>query len=89
VRVGDATLQAKTIVLATHDLAPLSRIADRCVVFNEDHRLAAEGSPQDVLADRDLLLQVNLIHEHSTIYEHSTLPRPPQRPAGAVRDAGR
>ncbi|MGH3796725.1 MAG: energy-coupling factor ABC transporter ATP-binding protein [Pseudonocardiaceae bacterium] len=57
----------KTIVHATHDLDALHRIADRCIVFNEDHQIVAEGSPQQVLTDRDLLLAVNLIHEHSVL----------------------
>ncbi|HYR61709.1 MAG TPA: ABC transporter ATP-binding protein [Actinomycetota bacterium] len=55
----------KTIVLATHDLETLHVVTDRCVVFSEDHRIVAEGSPGDILADRDLLLRVNLIHEHT------------------------
>ena len=52
----------KTIVLATHDLAPLDVLADRCIVFSEDHRIAAEGPPGVVLADHDLLLATNLVH---------------------------
>jgi cobalt/nickel transport system ATP-binding protein len=52
----------KTIVHATHDLDVVERIADRAVVFGEDHRIAAEGSPADVLDDEDLLARVNLIH---------------------------
>jgi cobalt/nickel transport system ATP-binding protein len=67
-QLGEA---GKTIVHATHDLGTLYRIADRCIVFNEDHRVAAEGTPREVLADREQLLQVNLIHDHST------LPSPP------------
>jgi cobalt/nickel transport system ATP-binding protein len=59
----------KTIVLATHDLDVLDRVADRCLVFSEDHRIVAEGTPAEVLADRELLLSVNLIHEHSPRYE--------------------
>ena len=51
----------KTIVLATHDLATLDVLADRCVVFSEDHRIVAEGPPAEVLANRDLLESVNLI----------------------------
>lgn len=57
----------KTIVHATHDLDVLGRIADRCVVLGEDHRVAAEGPPAEVLADRDLLLSVNLVHEHTPL----------------------
>jgi cobalt/nickel transport system ATP-binding protein len=55
----------KTIVLATHDLDLLERVVDRCLVLSEDHRIVAEGTPADVLADRETLLRVNLIHEHS------------------------
>jgi cobalt/nickel transport system ATP-binding protein len=55
----------KTIVHATHDLDVLPRIADRCVVFSEEHRIVAEGTPAEILADRDLLLSVNLIHARS------------------------
>jgi cobalt/nickel transport system ATP-binding protein len=55
----------KTIVLATHDLETLDVLADRCVVFGEDHRVAAVGGPREILADRELLLGVNLIHERS------------------------
>jgi cobalt/nickel transport system ATP-binding protein len=62
VELNDA---GKTIVLATHDLDVLDRIADRCVVFSEQHTVVASGTPQEVLSDRDLLLSVNLVHEHS------------------------
>lgn len=55
----------KTIVLATHDLESLHTLADRCVVFSEQHRIVAQGPPKEILDDRDLLLGVNLIHEHS------------------------
>ncbi len=58
----------KTIVLATHDLDVLDVIADRCLVFSEEHRVVGMGTPSEVLADRDLLLRVNLIHEHSHIH---------------------
>ncbi len=55
----------KALVLATHQLHELPRLADRAVVLAEDHTLAGEGAVHDVLADRDLLLHVNLIHEHA------------------------
>jgi cobalt/nickel transport system ATP-binding protein len=57
----------KTIVHATHDLDVLDRIADRCLVFGEDHRIVAEGSPSELLASRDLLLEVNLVHERTPL----------------------
>ncbi len=52
----------KTIVHATHDLDVLPQIADRCLVFSEGHTIVAEGTPEEILTDRDLLLSVNLIH---------------------------
>jgi cobalt/nickel transport system ATP-binding protein len=55
----------KTIVLATHDLHALDRLADRCLVFSEDHRIVADGMPDEILARRDLLAEVNLIDEHT------------------------
>jgi cobalt/nickel transport system ATP-binding protein len=55
----------KTIVLATHDLDTLDRLADRCVVFSEDHRVAAEGPTARILGDEELLVAVNLVHEHA------------------------
>jgi cobalt/nickel transport system ATP-binding protein len=58
----------KTIVLATHDLDTLETLADRCVVFSEDHRIAADGTPERILGDRDLLLDVNLVHEHLHVH---------------------
>jgi cobalt/nickel transport system ATP-binding protein len=57
--------EGKTIVLATHDLDTLDRLADRCVVFSENHRVAAEGSTDRILGDQDLLLAVNLVHDHA------------------------
>ncbi len=58
----------KTIILATHDLSSLGQIADRCVVFSEEHRIVADGTPADIMADRQLLLSVNLIHDHSHVH---------------------
>ncbi|MCU1360583.1 MAG: Sulfate-transporting ATPase [Ilumatobacteraceae bacterium] len=63
----------KTIVLATHDLETLDVLADHCHVFDESHRIIASGAPADILADRQLLLDVNLIHERTHLHHpHAT-----------------
>lgn len=65
--IGQLAAAGKTIVLATHDLDALDRVADRCVVFGEDHRIVADGAPAGILGRRDLLLHVNLIHERTAL----------------------
>jgi cobalt/nickel transport system ATP-binding protein len=55
----------RTVIIATHDLSTAEEACDRMVVLSEDHRVVADGTPGDVLSQRDLLLHVNLIHEHS------------------------
>ena len=57
----------KTIVLATHDLDNLDRLADRCVVFGEDHRIVADDTAVGILGQRQLLLDVNLTHARTRI----------------------
>ena len=57
--------KGKTIIVATHDLAIAGDIAERAVVFGEDHTIAADGPFGAIIADEDLLLRVNLIHEHA------------------------
>jgi cobalt/nickel transport system ATP-binding protein len=65
--IEDLAAAGKTVVLATHDLDSLERLADRCVVFSEAHRIVAEGTPAEVLERRELLLEVNLIHQHTQL----------------------
>ncbi|MBF8265320.1 MAG: ABC transporter, partial [Dehalococcoidia bacterium] len=38
---------------------------DRALVMDENHRVAVQGKPAEILADTDFLLKINLIHEHS------------------------
>lgn len=60
--------KGKTVITATHDLSIAGDIAERAIVFAEDHTLAADGDIHRILNDDDLLLSVNLIHEHA--HEH-------------------
>lgn len=73
--IQDIAAAGKTIVLATHDLESLHRLADRCVVFSEQHTVLAEGTPEQILTDRPILLEANLIHPRSQL---GAAP-PPQR----------
>jgi cobalt/nickel transport system ATP-binding protein len=54
----------KTVITATHDLDIVEEIADRVIMFCEDHEIIGEGTPQAVLSNYDQLLACNLIHEH-------------------------
>ena len=57
----------KTLVTATHHLGLVPRIADRAVVLGEDHRIIADGTPQKILADRELLIRANLIEDNDEV----------------------
>jgi cobalt/nickel transport system ATP-binding protein len=54
----------KTIITATHELEIVPIIARRVVVIGEERRILADGKPEAILSDRDLLIEANLIHEH-------------------------
>lgn len=64
----DAILEAeeagRTVVTATHDLHVVAEIARTVVVFGEERRILAAGSPEEILTDRPLLLRANLVHLH-------------------------
>ena len=53
----------KSVITATHDLADLADIADRCFILDSG-RLAAAGPPEEILRDRELLERTNLVHAH-------------------------
>jgi cobalt/nickel transport system ATP-binding protein len=60
-RLGHA---GRTIVTATHELDIVPIIAERVIVIGEERRILADGPPEAILADRELLIRANLIHEH-------------------------
>jgi cobalt/nickel transport system ATP-binding protein len=68
-------LAGKTLITCTHNLDIVEEIADRVIVFNEAHHIVAEGTPQQILTNKELLLSVNLIdeqyHRHVHGMEHS------------------
>ncbi len=80
--IGELTKEGKTIITATHDLDIVEEIADRVVMFCEDHEITGEGAPREVLSDYDRLIECNLIHEHrhkhaDTEHVHHHLHKPP------------
>ncbi len=58
----------KSLIISTHHLDIVENIADRVIVFGEDHRLVASGSPAEILSNRELLLEVNLVDD--TFHRH-------------------
>jgi len=80
--IGELTTEGKTIITATHDLDIVEEIADRVVMFCEDHEITGEGAPREVLSDYARLIECNLIHEHrhkhaDTEHVHHHLHQPP------------
>lgn len=53
----------KSVILATHDLGDLKDTVDYCYVLDAGG-LAAEGTPNEILSDQELLERTNLIHAH-------------------------
>jgi len=60
----EAQGQGKTVVTSTNDLHIVPEIAGRVVVFGEDRRILASGTPEVILQDRAILRAANLIHRH-------------------------
>ena len=61
--------RGKTVITATHDLHIVSEVARRVIVFGDDRRVLASGTPETILSDRSLLLAANLVHLHRHAHE--------------------
>jgi cobalt/nickel transport system ATP-binding protein len=61
--IRDIGEQGRTVITTTHELEIVPFIAERVVVMGEERRVVADGSPDEILADRDLLVRANLIHD--------------------------
>jgi cobalt/nickel transport system ATP-binding protein len=62
--IGELRKAGKTIVTSTHELSVVARISSRVLVLTEDHVLAADGTPAEVITDHELLHKANILHEH-------------------------
>jgi cobalt/nickel transport system ATP-binding protein len=78
--IGRLAGQGRTLVIATHELEIVPIIADRVVVLGEERRVLADGAPEAILADRDLLIRANLIHEH--LHQHGQVRHVHAHPVG-------
>jgi cobalt/nickel transport system ATP-binding protein len=56
--------EGRTVITATHDLEVARQIATKVHVFDIDHKLAATGTPEEILSNHDLLHRCNLSHYH-------------------------
>ena len=68
----------RTVVTATHDLDILEEIADQCFVFQAG-RVAAQGTPAEVLLDEGLLRQTGLLHAHRHTHSSGEVHSHPHR----------
>jgi cobalt/nickel transport system ATP-binding protein len=57
--------EGKTLIVSTQDLDVVEEVASRILVLGDEHRLVADGKPEEFLSDPAFLLRTNLIHEHS------------------------
>lgn len=53
----------KSTIIATHSLETAARVADTAIVLGEDHRLRRIGALDDILRDKQLLIETNLMEE--------------------------
>ncbi len=72
----------KTIITTTHELEIVPIIATRVVVIGEERRVLADGTPEEILQDRDLLIRANLIHAqlHENVFnQQANMPLVPKQ----------
>jgi cobalt/nickel transport system ATP-binding protein len=53
----------KTVITATHNLDIVEEIADYCLVL-KGGRLVAQGTPEEILRNQELLRETHLLHSH-------------------------
>jgi cobalt/nickel transport system ATP-binding protein len=77
--LGELKGLKKTLVIATHDLSLVEDVSDRVAVLDESHKIVSDGTTNEILGNKELLLRTNLIHEHShrhgkMVHTHSHAP---------------
>lgn len=51
----------KTLITSTHNLELVRELSDRCILFDEEHRIAADAPTEQLLENTDLLRRVNFL----------------------------
>jgi len=59
----------KTLILSTHNLELVSEISRRAILFDEDHKLAADRPTVELLEDVELLRSVNFVDKYYHYHE--------------------
>jgi len=54
----------KTFLLATHDLSVAYETCERAIVLNEKHQKIYDGDIEELMKNKDILIEANLIHSH-------------------------
>lgn len=86
--LADRHAPGQTIVTTTHDLHLVEAIADQVLVLSGG-RLVAQGTPEQILGDEQLLRQTHLVHDHwhrhadGQVHSHSHLHDHPHTHSGA------
>ena len=60
----------KTVITATHDLHTSYEIADFVYVMGKEKKIIRSGTPEDILKDKEFLLNNNLSHIHNKPHSH-------------------
>jgi cobalt/nickel transport system ATP-binding protein len=61
--------EGKTIITSTHDLHIVQEISDSVYVLDKNKRITRQGTPLDILFDKEFLQNNNLIHIHGHIHD--------------------
>lgn len=59
----------KTLIISTHNLELVSEVSRRAVLFDEDHKIAADRPVADMLEDIELLKKVNFVDKYYHVHE--------------------
>ncbi|MGL4760458.1 MAG: energy-coupling factor ABC transporter ATP-binding protein [Sarcina sp.] len=51
----------KTLICSTHEFGYIEGIFNRVLVFSEDHEIVRDGDYNEVLADKDFLIECNIL----------------------------